>query len=118
MSKSPSACAGLLAERLYSAVAQPRGVALAVLGELHDEPGDRRRHRIGAIDRSQLAQGSLKCRRQICDVLWLERVVVFEDESERHVETSEAGNGEMHFHAVQRRRQATTAGPDPRMLER
>jgi hypothetical protein len=85
-SKRSSARVGLAAEHFYGAVAQSLGIAHALLRKLDDGPGDRRRHRIGAIDQSELAKRGLERCGQLSNVLRSERVVVFEDEAKRHVE--------------------------------
>jgi hypothetical protein len=68
------------------AVAQPLGVALAVLGQLDDCLGDRARQRVSAINQSKPDQRGLEGRGQVGNVFWTKRAVVFENRPDRHVQ--------------------------------
>src|SRR5215470_10254184 len=79
-------CGGLLAENPERTVAQPLGIALAILGKLDDCLRDRRRQGGFAVSQPEPGQRSLECRRQVGNVVRTKRVVVFEDRSNRHVQ--------------------------------
>jgi len=77
---------GLLAEAPERTVAQPLGIALAILGKLYDCLRDRRRQGVFAVGQPEPGQRRLECRRQVGNVFRTKRVVVFEDRSDRHVQ--------------------------------
>src|SRR6516165_11230137 len=77
---------GLLAEAPERTVAQPLGIALAILGKLYDCLRDRRRQGVFAVGQPEPGQRRLECRRQVGNVFRTKRVVVFEDCSDWHVQ--------------------------------
>ena len=83
--RAPHLFCRLFAENLDRAVAQPFGVALALLGHLNDCVGDRCRQRVSAINRSKPDQRGLECRGQVGNVFWTKRVVIFKNRPDRHV---------------------------------